>query len=142
MRSHPHEAVLAITLTGEIDLDSSTGLRAELVALCSAVQGRQLDLDLSGVTFMDATGLRLLLDASRVLEHRDRRLHLTDVPAPVRRMIDAAGLSETLTSSPPDDDDGSCLAPLLPFVRGRRTRANTLQLPYRNGESHHDRSTR
>ena len=50
-------------------------------------------LDLSGLTFLDSTGLRLVFRLARQLGDRQQRLHLV-VPdtSPVARLLDIAGV--------------------------------------------------
>lgn len=76
---------------GELDIASSRDLAAVLVA-----QSGWVVVDLRELTFVDASGLRVLLDA----EARSRQDggQLRFVPAPVvRRLIEAAGLPDELT---------------------------------------------
>jgi anti-anti-sigma factor len=65
-------------IAGDLDV-SSVGVLAD--ALDHAVgHGGDLTLDLSGVTFVDSTGLQLLMQAARKLEGRGRLVLVSPQP--------------------------------------------------------------
>jgi anti-sigma B factor antagonist len=82
------QAVLVIR--GEIDLSSARELRAGLARLREGYQGTII-VDLSGVTFMDSTGMRVLLDAQERMLNEDRGLVLS---APVRNVLRALKIAQ------------------------------------------------
>jgi anti-anti-sigma factor len=63
-----------------------------------------LTLDTSGVSFLDSTGLRILVETARRLGAGN--LILSDPPRIVRRLIEITGLEEMLPMEPPADPDG------------------------------------
>lgn len=81
------------TLSGQVDLSNVDGLGTRLEA---AVTNRSegLVLDLSGVTYLDSTGLRMVFRLARRLGDRQQRLRLV-VPrtARVARVLDIAGVA-------------------------------------------------
>ncbi|HEY2813378.1 MAG TPA: STAS domain-containing protein [Acidimicrobiales bacterium] len=85
-----------VVLHGEIDLMAEDAVRS---ALDHAVSGStdHLVVDLSKTTFLDSTGLRLLVDARRMAHAR--RINLTVIAGPpvVMRTIDLAGLNGWIT---------------------------------------------
>ena len=62
-------------------------------------------LDLSGVTFLDSSGLHALLRARAFLAREDRPLVLVCPPGPARRVLDLASVLDTFvvyaTARPP-----------------------------------------
>jgi len=62
-------------VSGEIDVVTSSMLRRELTLHMSS-RRRALVVDLSGVTFMDSTGLGVLVRAERQLHERGGRMAL------------------------------------------------------------------
>jgi anti-anti-sigma factor len=82
------QAVLGIR--GEIDLSSAPELRAGLARLMDGYQGT-ISVDLSGVSFMDSTGMRVLLDAQERMLNADRGLVLR---APVRNVLRALKIAQ------------------------------------------------
>lgn len=90
MDGPPSEAV-RWAWSGEVDLARVADLRRDIEQLPSAVD---VELDLSEVTFMDSTGLGLMvLLRNRVLAH-GQQLVLTGVPSPVARIMTITGLDK------------------------------------------------
>lgn len=54
------------------------------------------ELDLSGLTFMDSTGVRLLVNANTRARTDDCRLTLVRGPAAVQRVMELSGVDELL----------------------------------------------
>jgi anti-sigma B factor antagonist len=89
------ESATVLTVTGELDLATSPALEAELER---ASTGRELViLDLRGVTFMDSTGLSLLVKAQRRAQDARRRLAVVKGGAQVQRLLTLTGVAERLT---------------------------------------------
>lgn len=93
------QAVVGITeLRGRLvvigDLDVAGGARLERVLLDLDDAGRVVQLDLSGVTFVDSTGLRSLLAASRRAQIDGRRLRLVNPSQVVRRLLEITATAE------------------------------------------------
>jgi anti-sigma B factor antagonist len=85
---HPDALVLAFY--GDLDLASAPFLEEEI---CRAEQKRpdQLVLDLSGLNFMDLTGLEVLLRAAERRWFRGEWLSLLRAPRGVQRLFDLTG---------------------------------------------------
>jgi anti-sigma B factor antagonist len=88
-----------LVVEGEIDMASSSRLIAPLnEAVMEAVHS--LVIDLSGVNFMDSTGLALLLGAYRRLRRRGVGFALVCPGGPVRRVFEVTDMVETLRVNP------------------------------------------
>jgi anti-sigma B factor antagonist len=81
-------AVLAIT--GEVDMASAPGLRDQLQRLGA----RNVVIDLSGVTFIDSTGLGVLVTALKRAREAGGQLTLRSPTRATRRVLDITGLSQ------------------------------------------------
>jgi anti-sigma B factor antagonist len=84
-----------LSLRGEVDVATVASLQAAVDTVLHSAE-RDIWIDLSGLTFMDSSGLGVLLEARDAL-HRDRRaLSIIAPSGPVRRTIEAAGLATAL----------------------------------------------
>ncbi|MFI5987748.1 STAS domain-containing protein [Streptomyces sp. NPDC051555] len=85
---------------GEIDMDDAHGLREDLVAALTSSRAG-LDLDLSGVTFCDSSGLHVLLDLHKLATESGKSFVLTAVSRPVAHLLQLTGIQQTLTTPTP-----------------------------------------
>ena len=84
-----------VALEGEIDL--STAPEAERrIAEAESAGPERLVVDLREVTFMDSSGLRVLLTAHKRALEAGRGFALVPGGDAVRRLLDVTGLSERL----------------------------------------------
>ena len=90
----PLEDGLLIRAVGEVDLSTADALRRELEA--ARVEADTVLLDLSDVTFIDSTGLHLLLEASHRSAVTDWSFFLVRPSEPVRRLIELSGSADLL----------------------------------------------
>ena len=84
---------LTIALRGEIDHHSAQTLRREIDAQIDARLPELLTLDFSGVTFMDSSGVGLILGRGRHIRALGGRLTVQNPPAAIRRMLDLARIA-------------------------------------------------
>lgn len=87
------EGRVTIQLAGELDLSQGDNFREEL-ARAEALEPSALVVDLRGVTFMDSTGLRVLLGAMRNCEEADRRFTIIRGQQQVQELLRVAGLED------------------------------------------------
>jgi anti-sigma B factor antagonist len=87
---HDHAARALITLAGEIDLATAPLVRAALAA-CLRDGIRTADVDLTAVTFCDASGLNAFLTASALAIDAGTTLQLHYPPPALARMIKITG---------------------------------------------------
>ncbi len=87
----PDNASVTLRLVGEIDMCSAESIRD---ATFAAIHQHHTDvhIDLSSVTFMDSTGLQVLLAARRRAELAGGRLNLVDPTRAVRRVLEVTGV--------------------------------------------------
>jgi anti-sigma B factor antagonist len=82
---------LVVRISGEIDLSSVTGLEVQVDDLVTR-RAEQVDLDLSELSFMDSSGIALLL---RITNHFGP-VEVTGANQLIRRVVEATGLAEIL----------------------------------------------
>jgi anti-sigma B factor antagonist len=83
-----------IAVSGEIDFAVGDWFSAELARHVAAASGTVV-LDLSGVTFMDSSGIAVLLATARATEFR-----ICAASPAVRRVIELTGLADALQLAP------------------------------------------
>ena len=76
-----------------LDHHAAQSLRCEIDAQIDARLPELLTLDFSGVTFMDSSGVGLILGRSRHIAALGGRLTVQNPPAAVRRMLDLARIT-------------------------------------------------
>ena len=84
-----------VHVSGELDACTAARLRDSLAGLISA-GSRHIVVDLAVVSFMGASGLGVLVAASKRLRRDDGKLLLRSAPPSVQKMIEITGLDETL----------------------------------------------
>jgi anti-anti-sigma factor len=87
------QAVLA--LEGDLDVANATEAQKRMLHL-DVRRGGQLVLDLSGLTFMDSTGIRVILRAEQFASMHGADLVVVRPPGPVMRVLELVGLDEQL----------------------------------------------
>lgn len=95
VRADRDGGVVTIRLAGELDIATAARVEAELEQ-AEAGDARSIVVDLSGLTFMDSTGLRLLLAAHARSRANSDRLGLLRGPAAVQRVFELSGVDESL----------------------------------------------
>lgn len=79
-------------LKGEIDHHNAKELRAELDRFIVSAQPRQLAIDLSGITFMDSSGIGLIMGRSKLMKECGGSLEVRDPQPYIKRVLKLAGL--------------------------------------------------
>jgi anti-anti-sigma factor len=88
-----------VRLRGEIDFATAPGLRERLFGLLQPGVGLVI-LDLSGVSFCDASGLGVLVGSHHRATMLGLTLRLTALPPRVAKLLRIHGLDRTLTIYP------------------------------------------
>jgi anti-anti-sigma factor len=88
-----------IALKGELDLDGVARVTEELERV-EASDARRIVLDLSGLTFMDSSGVRLIVCATLRSRASGDRLRLIPGSARVQRVFELTGVLDRLPFEP------------------------------------------
>jgi anti-sigma B factor antagonist len=86
---------VVLSLTGELDVATATAAHKRLINV-DLRAGDELVLDLSGLTFMDSTGIRLILQAREHALQCGAAFALTRGPEAVMRVLHLVGLDDQL----------------------------------------------
>lgn len=89
------DGLAQVVLRGELDLSTVEKVESELGAL-EAGDDKLLVLDLSGLTFLDSTGLRLMVTTDQRARKEARRLVIVKGPETVQRVFSITKLDEAL----------------------------------------------
>ena len=84
-----------VTLWGELDIASAAVLEAE-VMVAEQLGARSITIDLSGLDFLDTSGLQAILGAHARCARHGRELTLLRGPAQVQRIFDLTHTSRSL----------------------------------------------
>jgi anti-sigma B factor antagonist len=87
---HTDRDAVVVTPVGDVDLATADAVRAELRAAMG--EARTVVLDLRGVTFMDSSGLRLLVEMQRATDADGIRMVVVRGPASLQRLLDLTGV--------------------------------------------------
>jgi anti-sigma B factor antagonist len=98
----PASGCVTLRLTGEIDLYTAPSVREAALRAISHHDGA-LHVDLSGVTFMDSTGLEVLLATRRRAELSGGSLQLIDPTPSVLRVLEVTGVDRLFQIRPGHD---------------------------------------
>ena len=88
---HPAPGTIRLAVAGEVDLATAQALHDAMLRVLSAGSPDVLDIDLAGLTFMNCTGLGVLVDAQRVAAGKGCRVRLANPRPVVRRLLEMSG---------------------------------------------------
>lgn len=94
IHAEPVEDAIRVAVSGELDLATAPILAAALRLHTSSSE--RVELDLGGVSFMDSSGIELLIDAHRAAERRMRALHIAAASPEVSRALGLVGMQGLL----------------------------------------------
>ncbi|HEX6923455.1 MAG TPA: STAS domain-containing protein [Bacillales bacterium] len=87
-----------LSVAGEIDAYTAPQLREELLPLTEK-QGAKVSVDLSGVQYMDSTGLGVFVAGLKSSKKHGSRLEIKKATPRVKRLFDITGLAEIINIS-------------------------------------------
>ena len=79
-----------LAVKGELDMASAPALRDAF----AEYRSEDLTLDTAGLTFVDSTGLSVLLAANRRWKEEERSFRIANPSRPLRRLLDLAGVAD------------------------------------------------
>ena len=91
------EGSLTARLSGEIDHHSARWLRMDIDTALNDNHPEHLILDFSAVTFMDSSGIGLVMGRYQVMKNIGGRVSLQNTPVHIRKVMRLAGLDRFAT---------------------------------------------
>lgn len=92
-----------LTITGELDLATAAKLRSGVRSAIEHTEG-DLILDMRSVTYIDSSGLSVVLEARDLLERAGRTLIINDPSASVTTILTVCGLADRMAVSVPEPE--------------------------------------
>jgi len=86
-----------LTVSGDVDIATVDQLLGEARA-CLEGGADVCEIDLSGVTFMDSSGLGALVRIRNLAHDQSKQVLLTNIPARVSRLLEVTGLTDVFVS--------------------------------------------
>lgn len=87
------DEVLTVYLSGEIDHNKASGIRTKIDGRISALRPKTLELDFSKVSFMDSSGIGLVMGRYRAVGLVGGRLKVVNIPPNLKRIFDLSGIN-------------------------------------------------
>jgi anti-sigma B factor antagonist len=87
-----------LVVTGELDLATSADLRTRIMSVIEHSDS-DLVLDMRNVTYIDSSGLSVVLDAREQLDRKQRTLIVGDPSDSVTTILEICGLTERIAVS-------------------------------------------
>lgn len=104
--THDDGRCLTLRLMGELDHAAAQTVMPGIEDAVEEYLPRRCVLDLTGVSFMDSSGIAVILKTDRLLRQTGGVLALSGVPGQVRRVLDVAGLTKIVPVL--DDREKEC----------------------------------
>lgn len=104
--THDDGRCLTLRLVGELDHAAAQTVMPGIEDAVEEYLPRRCVLDLTGVSFMDSSGIAVILKTDRLLRQMGGVLALSGVPGQVRRVLDVAGLTKIVPVL--DDREKEC----------------------------------
>jgi anti-sigma B factor antagonist len=83
-----------LILNGEVDAFTATDLKKEILDLTESTETKQLVLQMSGVSYMDSTGIGVIIAGYKSAKKNGSSLIVQGLSSRVKRLFDITGLSE------------------------------------------------
>ena len=87
------KGVLTVMLFGELDHHTALAARNETDTVIERVKPERVLLDFGGVTFMDSSGIGLIMGRYKLMTSLRGKLKVVNVPRNLERMIKLSGLT-------------------------------------------------
>jgi len=94
------DQAVILGLSGEIIMDVVPELRTEIERLVAQTSKPGLVADLGLVTFMDSSGVGLLLGVRRLCQERGKAFSLRNPSPPIKKLLDMLRLTEYFAANP------------------------------------------
>lgn len=91
-----HNGTMTVNLSGELDHRMAAGIRSELDALIDQSRVRRLVFDVGGLTFMDSSGIGLLIGRYKRVSRRGGSVAVTGPDRRVDKLFQMSGVYQVI----------------------------------------------
>jgi len=92
-----HGKILTAVPTGELDYHQAERLRTQIDSAFEKSACRHILLDMAAVSFMDSSGIGMIIGRYKKAEARGGRLVLSNMGEPLTRLFDMSGLAKIVS---------------------------------------------
>lgn len=92
--------VLTVRFCGELDHCAASDALKSVEAAGEEYMPRQCVLDFSQLSFMDSSGIAVILRSERLLQQNGTHIRITGCNRQVRSVLELSGLSEMISEEP------------------------------------------
>ncbi len=85
--------VLTVYLNGELDHNRSAEIRTAVDGRINSLRPKRLELDFSKVSFMDSSGIGLIMGRYRAVGLVGGQLKIKNIPEDISRIIELSGVT-------------------------------------------------
>ncbi|GMK42058.1 anti-sigma factor antagonist [Paenibacillus sp. CCS19] len=100
LRTENQEGRCTVYLSGELDLETASQMRAAMSTLVE-LSDRELVLNLRDLRYMDSTGIGILVSVVRARHAKNAPFLVEAIPPNIRKLFDMTGISPFLSGSAP-----------------------------------------
>lgn len=95
--------VLCVRLTGELDHHTSENLREKVSSIIEKEKIRHLVLNLEKLTFMDSSGLGVILGRYKEIKQKNGEMIVCAISPTIERLMEMSGLFKIIRLEPNED---------------------------------------
>lgn len=88
-----YKKTLTVYIQGELDHHTAKDIRSRIDTEISRREPECLELDFSGVTFMDSSGIGLVMGRYKIMSDRNGRVLILNPPPPIKKVMMISGIS-------------------------------------------------
>jgi len=95
-----HDGTVTVVPEGDISLETTSVMREVLRQVVESDTGDEIDVDMSAVTFLDSSGIGMLVAAQRAAGARGKTLLLSEPGPMIKMVLEIANLQDVLVRAP------------------------------------------
>ena len=100
IQTEVQDTEVILLVEGEVDAFTAPQLKEKLLGLIQPTQYQTVSLDLAGVSYMDSTGVGVLIGALKASKQTGTKLLVKNIPPRIERLFTITGLIDVITVEP------------------------------------------